>query len=369
MQETLDIDWSTETDKFLLERYERLDRGGVKLRPLFINLKRVDLVGGFDLTGINVVIVYSVPAALSGSKFAVCDEDSAHAAHLVGSALERRGLKIKYLELSQNNIDELAKVQADVIVNLCEWTGTDTHLAMRVFDNLEKCGVPFTGSDRRGWMNTVDKATMKKIFEKNGVSVPGQKTFPMIVKPAREHCSIGIGQDSIANNEEELEKIVESKKREFGEVVVEEFIEGPELQVTMLEFAGQIVVLPPAEINYKMGRKDWPLMTYEVRWTDINDADDPSGDVFLPELSLELIKQIEVDGIKAFKACGLSGYARMDMRLRNGVAYVLEINSNPGLGDHYSYGMTLSQWAVGMTFSDMCLQIVGSALYTFGKLL
>jgi D-alanine-D-alanine ligase len=368
MHEELDIDWSSETDRFILERYSRIDRNGVLLRPLAINLARNNLEHKYGLVGLKVVVVHTVPVTLRGSKFAAADEDSAVTAGLVGKALIRRGLKVEYLELNQNNIESLEKVSGDVIVNLCEWTGADTPLAMKVFDSLEKCRVPFTGANRQGWLNTVNKATMKNIFERSGVTIPGKNSFPMIVKPAMEHCSIGIGQDSIASSEEELARIVEEKKREFGDVVIEEFVDGPELQVTLMEFAGHIEVLPPAEIDYKAGRKDWPLMSFDVRWTDIAAENDPSGDVFVPELPEELVKQIETDGIKAFNACGLSGYARMDMRLKDNVAYVLEINSNPGLGDHYSYGMTLAQWSAGLSFSDVCLQIVASALYTFGKL-
>jgi D-alanine-D-alanine ligase-like ATP-grasp enzyme len=62
---------------------------------------------------------------------------------------------------------------------------------------------------------------------------------------------------------------------------------------------------------------------------------------------------------------GFRDYTRLDIRTRGNDVYILEANSNPGLGDHEEYGMTLSYKAVGMTFADIVTSILDSTMRRF----
>lgn len=375
IQEKSDIPWDFEQTRFVKHRYERLWKRGIKLTPLFCDLERNNIYKNQDLTGLKIAVVYSTPVGNLGSHYETADTDSKETAIQVSSALKRRGMKVKLYVLNEKNIDILENINCDVIFNLCEWTGKDSPLTEKVFKILDAKKITYTGVAKKGWFETSDKWQMKNKLARLGVKTPGWQNinnlqYPLIVKPALEHCSMGLSQNSVVKNKQELEKQVLQITKEFKQqVLIEEFIDGRELQVTVLERDGKINILPPAEISYKKGRRDWPLLTYDVRWNEkIQDKDDPSEDVFAPVLDKNLLEKIESECRKAFVGCGLSGYGRADIRVKNNEVYILEMNSNPGLGDHYSYGMTLSQWTVGMTFSDLCFWIVTAALERFKKI-
>lgn len=371
IREKSGIKWSRKKLNFIKERYKRIDEMGIGLVPLFCNLER-------DVCpGLRVTVIYSTPVSVR-PEHEVTDRETEETAKMVGDALERRGMRTEFLKLEAGNIEKVKDINADVVFNVCEWTGRDLPLAQKVFGILEGEKMVYTGSEDIG-----DKWEMKKKLAAAGVRIPEWRiienrngkieirglNWPVIVKPVLEHCSIGLSQESVVEDEKKLRAQVIKLIEEFKQpVLVEEFIPGDEFQVTVLERDGEIRVLPPARIDYKKGRKDWPLLSFEARWDEkLPDEEDPSGDIYVPVIDNALWRQIEGECKKAFIGCGLAGYGRADMREKDGKIYMLEMNSNPGLEDHYSYGMALSGWTAGMTFGDLCFWIVTAALARFVK--
>ena len=75
---------------------------------------------------------------------------------------------------------------------------------------------------------------------------------------------------------------------------------------------------------------------------------------------LEREREIQALCLQAFRVLGCSGWGRVDLMLdRSGAPYLLEVNTAPGMTDHSLVPMAAR--AVGLTYEDLCLRILGSA--------
>ena len=327
---------------------------------------------------LHIAVVYSLPTkrALAG-KFADTEQDTVDSAEEVLGALTQNGAKPFFVPVSEDSIQTIAKIRADCIVNLIDWTGLDMPLSDVAFTAIEHTGIPFTGATRENYLTTSDKILMKKeldlhklptarwqLFEIGTEPIRRDFRYPVIVKLAFEHCSIGLTHDAVVGNSNELAVRVRERIETFGEpVIAEEFIIGREFQVTALETPRGLRILPPAEIVFDSYGPE-SLLTYESRWEEAT-ADYASSRVGLPVLSADLARAIERVAKKTFKELGFRDYARLDIRTRDDSIFILEVNSNPGLSDSDEYGMTVSYKAAGMTFADFVWTIVGSSLKRF----
>jgi D-alanine-D-alanine ligase len=205
-----------------------------------------------------------------------------------------------------------------------------------------------------------------QLFETGTETVRHDFRYPVIVKLAFEHCSIGLTHDSVVATSRELVARAAERIKTFGEpVVAEEFIIGREFQVTAIETRGGIVILPPAEILFDTQGPE-SLLTFDSRWNETT-ADYVSSRVGLPVLPADFVGRIATVAKKTFMELGFRDYARLDIRTAGNTIYILEANSNPGLSDSDEYGMTVSYKAGGMTFADFVWTIVGSSMRRFSR--
>lgn len=321
----------------------------------------------------NITVIYSLPTRRAlATPYKATDEDTKDSAEEVAVALSSKGAKTLLVPISEDSIDRIAHISADLIFNLIEWDGLDTPLSLVAFDILDRTHIPYTGSTKEAIIVCNDKAKMKMALDRAGLPTPrwqlfttghegvrGDIHFPVIVKLAREHCSVGLTKDAVVSEPEELSNMVKERIATFHQpVYAEEFIAGRELQVTLLEQKKDLTVLPPAEILFNTHGTD-AFLTYNSRWEE-GHADYKESRVAKAKLPVVLMQRIYRTSHKAFAAFGFRDYSRLDIRLRGDDMFILEANANPGLGDHEDYGMTVSYKAAGMTFADFCWEIVGS---------
>jgi D-alanine-D-alanine ligase len=325
-----------------------------------------------------IAVVYSLPTKRAlASPYADTEQDTVDSAEEVYAALKVKGASPKLVPVAEDSIDAISGIRADCIVNLIDWTGLDLPLSDVAFTAIEHTGIPYTGATRENYLTTSDKILMKKaldahklptsrwqLFEIGTEPVRRDFDYPVIVKLAFEHCSIGLTHDAVVDNVQELAVRVRQRIKTFGEpVIAEEFIIGREFQVTVLETPDGIRILPPAEIVFDTQGPE-SLLTYESRWEETT-KDYASSRVVLPKLSAFLSTVIDSVARKTFTELGFRDYARLDIRTRESTIFILESNSNPGLSDSDEYGMTVSYKASGMTFADFVWTIVGSAMRRF----
>lgn len=324
----------------------------------------------------KITVVYNLPSReMKQTRFVDTDIDTEESAKEVALALKVKGAAVELFPIGEDTIDAISSIKADLIFNQIEWDGHDLSKNLHAVSLIEQLGIPFTGSARDVIEKTSNKWLMKTFLNQNNLPTPvwqifetGQEDvrpdfcYPVIVKTTLTHCSIGLGRDAIAYNKAELAQIISRMVLEFGQpVFAEEFILGREFQVTVLEKKEGLTVLPPAEITFKSEGTD-TFLSYESRWVEDSVEFHTSG-VQVADISEELLKRLEDISSKAFRLFGIRDYSRLDIRVRDSEIFILEANSNPGLGDDDLYGMTLSHRAAGMTFADFVWEIVQSCLH------
>lgn len=216
-----------------------------------------------------------------------------------------------------------------------------------VVSYLELLKAPYTGCNPRGLVLAGDKALAKKVLTYHRVRIPGfalfrvgqpvrtprKLDFPLFVKSVSEEASTGIAQASIVRDGDELRQRVEFVHDKIGtDAIVEEYIEGREMTVSVLGNE-RLSAFPVQELFFgKLPEGTEPIQTSRVKWDlayqkKLGIESGPATDLPAPAE-----KQIARTAKRIYRALGLSGYARMDLRLSNdGRVFVIEANPNPDL--------------------------------------
>jgi D-alanine-D-alanine ligase len=299
----------------------------------------------------TLVIVHSTlvpPSSLEGASPKEIEEWRTE--YDVISHLKAAGHEVRTIGIS-DSLSELRQAilewQPDIVFNLLEeFDGIGTY-DQHVVAFLELMRQPYTGCNPRGMLLSRDKVLSKQLLSYHRIPTPqflvfprGKKLrvprklrYPLFVKSATEDASLGIAHASVVGDERQLtERIGFIHEQIHSDALVEEYIEGRELYVGVLG-NDRLKVLPAWEMSFGSLPENLPaIATRKVKWdrryqekygiTTAAAADLPEGTAARLE---QLCKRI-------FRALHLTGYARMDFRLRgDGTLYVLEANANPNL--------------------------------------
>lgn len=220
---------------------------------------------------------------------------------------------------------------------------------------FELMGIPYTGTDFVSSAMAMDKGITKDIFKSWGIPTPAgirlkkgeteseKVPFPCIVKACCGGSSVGV---CIARNEEEYEEAKAEAFRYDKEVVIEQYIEGREFSVGVMNGKA----LPVIEIAPKVGFYDYKNKYQAGSTVETCPA----------ELSDEKTKELQAAAELVFQALRLKSYARMDFRMNHeGEIFCLEANTLPGM----TPTSLLPQEAavLGIDFEELCEQIIGFA--------
>jgi len=194
--------------------------------------------------------------------------------------------------------------------------------------------------------------------------------FPMIVKPSREDASIGIQNESVVSNEEDLRRRIEYVLEEHKQpALVEEYIDGREINVSVVGNDDPIT-FPISEIDFSALPENYPkIISYNSKWM-YKTIEFAGTKAVCPaeNLSASDTRIIQETAKKVYKLLGAADYARVDMRFKDGVPYVLELNPNPDIASDVpeDTGFTRSAKAHGWEYSYLIRQIIGFALKRWG---
>jgi D-alanine-D-alanine ligase len=265
-----------------------------------------------------------------------------------------------------------------VVFNLIESPPGRPYLHTDCAAVLELADLPFTGSSPAALALTTDKLATRALLASEGVAVaPGGRLDldnpavldrvppPWILKPAFEDASIGLEGDPVCHVRETALDRGAALARRFPRqpVLVESYLPGRELNVSLLADGERVEVLPVAEMLFEgfpdgMSR----VIGYEAKWVEESFAcihtvrHFPEG----PEDS-ELLRQVREIAVASWRLCGLSGYARIDFRLdEQGAPNVLEINANPCLSA--DAGFMAAAARAGLSHEDVVSRILAVAI-------
>ncbi len=245
----------------------------------------------------------------------------------VVAALLERGYEVSAIDVADNLPEQLSLAKIEVaFVALHGRYGEDG----RVQGLLEMLQIPYTGSGVLASSVAIDKVVTKQLllyhqlptpafdFKRPGDSLDDLyqrcQKLPLIVKPSREGSTIGI---SIARDKNALFKGIRAAELLDGTVLVEEFIDGVELTVSVLNGRA----LPVIQIVPKSGFYD-----YQAKYL--------SGDTeyLLPApVPAAVYARVQEAAEKACKSLGCRGAARVDFMLSGEDFYCIEVNTIPGM--------------------------------------
>jgi D-alanine-D-alanine ligase len=289
-------------------------------------------------------------------------------------ALRREGYAARAVNLEEQ-LDVLERLlqrnPPDVVFNLVELFHDKPELEAMVAGMYDLYRVPYTGAPPFALTLCQRKGLAKQVLLANGVPTPKFRIlkqpkipkrhglrYPVIVKPAREDGSAGVDKDSVVRDYAGLAERLQKTFAEFAPpVIVEEFIEGKELHVSILG-NDPPVVLPVIEFDFSEFPSDHPtIISYDAKWNPLNENYHLLHSICPAKLSQRVRKKVEEIALRAYQVTGCRDYARLDLRLgsRNQV-FVLEVNPNPDLTEGVSFMEAAEK--VGISFSQALGRIV-----------
>lgn len=322
-------------------------------------------------TMIKTVLLYNIDPRWPSEEQEVTDRESRR----LGCALRRQGHSVIFSPLFDGNLAAILQPfdpARTIVFNWCEsLPGVERSEAL-VAQMLEDLGFSFTGASSHALRLAYNKPQVKRLLESCGVLSPrwhvytspdvdSWDCFPAIVKPAWDHCSVGVGRQSVVFSRQALQARVGYLIAEFGQpALVEEFIDGREFHVPLMGNAGGIEVLPSVEMDF--GRipdiRD-RLCCRESKFSPDSEAYQRIGTVLPGRLTEQERADLESVCVAAYEVAGCRDYGRIDVRLRNGVIYVLDVNPNPDLSVEASVAVSADK--AGYSFGALGRRIVEMA--------
>ncbi len=219
----------------------------------------------------------------------------------------------------------------DVFVNLCEGYLDWTVPSIDVIYTLELLNLPYTGPN----LNLYDpsKELMKYVAYCAGVSTPSYQivrsvedieeinlSFPLFIKPAKAGDSLGIDENSLVHNKQQLQQQVSKIIEAYDELMVETYIRGREFTVLVAASVDGKTCKAFKPVEY-IFPKNKAYKTYSLKTSELHtEANISVTDIILTEELCSAAQNI-------FTAFNGVGYARLDFRMdENGELFFLEIN-------------------------------------------
>ena len=229
-------------------------------------------------------------------------------------------------------------------------------------DALEKLGVPYTGAGSASSKLAIHKSRAKEKFLAAGVPTARSETVslspgkvpnltiqaPLVIKPPLEGSSVGI---QIVKTQDEIPAALLKAAEKYSEVLVEEFIEGMELTVGILDGAA----LPIVHISPPGGVYD---MASKYPWL----SGSQGSEYFCPaDLDLETTMAVQAAAVAAHRSLGVEIYSRVDVLLDSqNRPFVLEANTIPGMTE--TSLLPKAAAATGISFPELCKTIAELSL-------
>lgn len=306
----------------------------------------------------------------------ISEEGAAEEARAVGKALKDLGHSVSRIPAGQDPVRFLQDLRSnapDLVFNLCEGFWGDSRKELHVAALLELLCLSFTGSGPLCLGLTQDKVRTKDLLVRHKLPTPNyvlvkpgenypkikELAFPLFVKPRFEDASLGITNDSIVADEKSLKRRILYIHETYRQgALVEEFIAGREINAAVIG-NNPFEPLPLSEIQFQPGL-DQPIVTYDGKWLEQSREFELTQPVCPAPLKAKEEILIKDAALRAYKILECRDYARIDIRLRGGIPYILEINANPDISPEA--GLVRAAKAAGMTYLKLVERILGMAL-------
>lgn len=316
----------------------------------------------------------------SGGDGAIVEQELTSIGLNIEKALKDRGYKVSFFDFNDvgKAFNDLKESDVDLVFNVCERINNSSLLEPHVASLLDVLEIPYTGSNPFTLSLCIDKIRVKKLLSYHKIPTPEwdyvyslndkvreDLKYPLIVKPANTDNSIGITNDSIVVNEEQLEKQLRYVVEKLGRpALIEEYIEGDEYDVSILgSEEDDLRVLPlSCSVFDRMPEGYWHIFPFESKYGEENlykkyiTVQRPPKNI-----SKKLEAVISEIALDTYNILDCHDYGRVEIRVdKNGNPYVLELNPNPTI-DLVSCVPAVA-CLMGMDYGDFLEEIIRMAI-------
>lgn len=224
-----------------------------------------------------------------------------------------------------------AKLKFDVVFNAIHGTPGEDGL-MQAY--LELLGIPQTSCDYYQAALTFNKRDLLSVLKPYGIktavshylnlgdeinvdAIIDKIGLPMFVKPNKSGSSFGISK---VKAKEELLPAIETAYKEDNEIIIESFLDGTEVSVGVINYNGEIKVLPITEI---VSENDF--FDYEAKYLG------KSQEITPARIAPEMTEKVNAIAKRAYEILKMKGFSRSEYIIVNGEPHLLEMNTIPGL--------------------------------------
>jgi D-alanine-D-alanine ligase len=331
----------------------------------------------------KILICFNEPASIydnylgkdvnSGTdKVDLSEKDFLNQISFLKTILRKKYSKVETLAFNKNiflMIDSIRSFNPDLIFNFVESVEGISNYESHVAGIFDLLGFNYTGNNSITLSNCLLKSRTKQILSSHQINtpmftiaplneIPTRKNFrlkfPVISKLIKEDASIGISEFSVSLNYDALKLRLKYLFKNFRQdVIIEEYIEGRELNVAIL--GGKL--LPISEIRFDGLPDGLPkIVTYEAKWA----PDSIYYNYTVPKVPAKITKSLKEKvyslAFSSYEALNCRDYARVDIRIsKHNEPYVIEVNPNPDISPDSGFARSAS--AAGISYDKLIYTI------------
>ena len=291
--------------------------------------------------------------------------------------------KFQYLDDHKSLLNKVVNNGSDLVLNLCdEGYNNDATMELHIPALLEFLKIPYTGSGPGCLWLCYNKSNVRSLAASLDIDVPTEtyfdptdqaanlpSYFPALIKPNCGDSSIGITQNAVVRNAEELINYIDHLREILPgtPLLIQEYLEGAEYSVALVGNPDKFEVLPVLEVDYSSLPPELPkILSYESKW-------DPNSPYWTElkykeaEIGEETYRKLIHFSMRLFERLECRDYARFDFRCNAaGVPKLLEANPNPGWC--WDGKLNLMAGFAGMEYSELLEKILQAARERLGIL-
>jgi D-alanine-D-alanine ligase len=298
------------------------------------------------------------------------------AVETIQAALEKLGCSYQLIDINavKKSIQQLQRTELDLVINACKQLDDSATTDSATTGLLDFLQLPYTGSNSHTLAVCKDKIEVKKLLHYHDIPTPAfdyvysssdrinpELEYPLIVKPTDTDNSVGISNESVVTTPAELKARVKYITETLGRpALIEEYIEGYEVEACILGNDNDIQVLPLTKIDFSALPKGyWHILPHEAKTGAAEEIysklkiEQPA--VFEPQLE-KLLSELAID---TFNILAAHDYATVEIRVSEaGNPYVIELTPNPFLNATGSY--LRSAEAAGLSPAEVIKRLLAS---------
>ncbi len=277
-------------------------------------------------------------------------------------------------------LQRIRAASCDLLFNLCESMDNNSLNEPTFAGLLDLFSIPYTGADLLALASCLHKQRTKDILIAQRIPTPPYRyiatlaelddpaldalDYPWFVKLAHEDASLGITEANVVATAAALRARARELMLEYKQAVIaERYVEGREINVTLLGNGDTLEMLPLHEIDFAAMPADRPrIVSYAAKWEEGHVDYAGTKPVPLRGASAAVVAEIERVARAAYLAVELRDYGRVDLRVDDaGVAWVIDVNPNPDISP--DAGVTRAAAAAGMSHPQLVAKIAAIALH------